>query len=179
MKQIAFISLLILSLNSYSEEIDPSLFCDQTYQCTDKMREISTQYKTGNSEFAKESLIGLSGACYHISSLYDSDHEHHGAFLFERSSQGLMTTGVFSFFAEQDPYEGMNSVELKEWFIQNNSRFEKAIESSSQVELQFLDVGSDFHYWFRGHKDNNKVFVIGKQLVDDYAGFIFCELNHR
>ena len=161
-------------------EDQPDQFCSGNSDCSEKMIEIANLYKNGTNTLSQQSLIGMSGACYHISSLYDKEHEHHGAFVFERASNGAFeTTGLFSFFAEEDPYKNLNAPQMKEWFIRNNSRFTKAIENSEQVEIRYLTDESDIHYWFRGNNDNNVVTVIGRQFIQDYVGYIFCKFKSR
>jgi hypothetical protein len=183
MKQIIFISLLALTLSAQAQlEDDPSTFCAKNgSHCTEKMRSITDQYNAGNSDFTKEDLIGFSGSCYHISETYDKNHEHHGAFLFARdkNNQTLATTGIFSFFAEQDPYKEMNSVELRDYFVKTNSRFSKAIEKPNQVELQYLSERADLHYWFRTNPQTGKFLLIASQAIETYLGFIFCEMTAR
>ncbi len=164
---------------SSSVSEDPSLFCHKNPNCTDKMNKISQNFKKGNVLFAKENLIGFSGACFHLSYLYDSLHEHHGAFVFEKNQNDLMADGIFLFFYPSDPFNNMTSQELKDWFIESKSTMVKTNVKASVVELQFLGEGSDYHYWMRSDKSNSKLFVIGKQASNNYDGLLFCELNRR
>lgn len=178
MKNFVLLSILFFSLNAVSQtKDDPALFCDESQQCTGRMREITLNYNLGQKEFSKETTVGYSGACYHISSMYDSNHEHHGAFFFERANEIFLATGIFSFFAESDPYQNMNAVELKDWFVKSNSRFSPTIENANEIELQYLGDTSDLHYWFRSH--GKKLYVIAKQGMERYVGYIFCEMNQR
>jgi hypothetical protein len=179
MKQILLLSLLLTCFQVLAQVEDPATFCDENPQCTDRMREITQGYKMGSNQISNEQLVGFSGACYHLSSMYDSSHEHHGSFIFERTNEALMADGIFNFFFEADPYQNMSSIELKNWFIQNGSRPSKATESESQVELQYLGDSSDYHYWFRNNKDLSKMYLIAKQASSDYLGFIYCEMNRR
>lgn len=179
MKNLILLTTLLVSFNVNSQTADPSQFCMETNQCTKKMQSILDGYKDGNANFSKESLTGFSGSCFHLNDLYDSEHEHHGAFTFERDGINLMTTGIFSFFADEDPYQNMSSVELRNWFVENNSNFSKAIEKSDHVELQYLSPRSDYSYWFSENIKNKKFYVIGKQIGEDYLGYIFCEMNRR
>lgn len=186
MKKIILVLFFILSFSPHfnlrASEENPSTFCDQNTQCTDKMRKIVLEYKSGNKQFSQlinDTPMGFSGSCYHISYLYDSNHEHHGAFIFERSGNDLMTDGVFNFFFNEDPYQQMTSFELKTWFLQSNSQMSLALEKTNQIELQFLGNGSDYHYWFRNNKKNNKLMLIGKQMDTSTSALIFCEMTRR
>jgi hypothetical protein len=177
MKKTTLLSLLILSLHAFAQQENPALFCTQTDQCTDQMLAITRGYSEGNANFSQAPLAAISGACYHISSAYDRNHEHHGGFVFERRGKDLFTAGEFSFFADEDPYQHLNSLEMKEYFVKANSRFEKTMENPTQIELQYLTSRSDLHYWFRSSQDGKKVYMIAKQAIEDYLGFIFCETN--
>jgi hypothetical protein len=177
---LASLVITLFSTHLHAEEINPAGFCNETGMCTKKMISITQTYEKGNADFQKEALSAFSGACYHLSDLYDPEHEHHGAFVFshdEVKPADLMTTGVFSFFAESDPYAQMSSVELKDWFIKNNSRFDKTIVKADHVELQYLTELSNYTYWFRQDARAKKLILIGKQIGEDSFGYIFCELK--
>ena len=179
MKFYLIISLLIISLGVMAREENPAKFCNQNPECTQKMIEISNDYQNGNKLFSKEILDGFSGECFHLSSLYESKHAHHGAFIFEQSGRDLMADGIFTFFYNEDPFIAMNSIELKDWFISQNSHMVKTIKKLNQIEMQFLGDTSDYHYWFRSHPKTGKLLVIGKQASSEYLGFVFCEMEHR
>lgn len=177
-----FILLVLLnfSLHAFSQTENPVEFCNDTKACTEKMLQISKDYAAGNSDFAKEDLIGFSGACYHLASIYNPDHRHHGAFLFERHERDYLATGIFSFFAEEDPFKSLSAPELKDWLLQNQSRFAKTIETETQVELQYLEPKFNLHYWFRSHNENTKLSLIAKQAFGAADTFyIFCEMARR
>ena len=173
------LSTSFLSFSAFSQSENPSQFCLETNLCTEKMQTIVEGYTKGDAEFSSESLIGFSGSCYHLSDLYDSEHEHHGAFLFERTGNELFTAGVFNFFYESDPYQKMTSSELKAWFVQNNSSFDKTSVKADHVELQYLSTESNYSYWFSENKKTHKFYVLGKQIGEDYLGYVFCEMNRR
>lgn len=154
---------------------DPTQFCAQAETCTDRMKQITENYIQGDAAFAKENVIATSGACFHLSSMYDGEHEHHGAFLFERIDQDLMTSGIFSFFAPSDPYADMDAKAMKEFFIANKSTSNKTIETPEQIELQFLAEDSDYHYWFRSYQ--GRLFLIGKQASGYNANLLFCDFR--
>ena len=179
MKVLIFYFLVLTSHHLHALDEDPATFCTQNNLCTDKMVEISKDYKNGNINFTTENLSGFSGSCFHISSLYDSNHEHHGAFIFERSDKDLMADGIFMFFYDTDPFKEMNSIQLKDWFTTNNSQMVKTIQKRKQIEMQFLGDNSDYHYWFRNNKRNNHLALIGKQSNAFYLGFVFCDMTHR
>jgi hypothetical protein len=178
--RITAVLILLTSLHLMAQEhTDPSIFCDEIGFCTQSMLNITKGFKAGDTEFSKNKLSGFSGSCYYISPFYDQNHEHHGAFLFEKSPKALMATGIFSFFAEQDPYKEMNSVELKQWFINRNSRFSETIVTSNQVELRYLTEESDIHYWFRSSSDGKQIFIISRDVNINYLEFGFCKMDRR
>ena len=173
------ITILILFLSSPAFASDPSTICDENSSCTHPMQQIVENYKKGNVDFSKFELSGFSGSCYYISPIYDSAHEHHGAFLFERNSSVLFATGIFSFFTAVDPYKDMNAVELKKWFVENQSTFTGTTETNDQVELEYMGERSDFHYWFRSNTEKNKLYVLGQQFAAGQNSDVFCDLNAR
>jgi len=177
MKLLMLFSLLSFSVFAFAE--DPSTFCDENPYCTDKMNQITSEYKLGNDQFASLPLSAFSGGCYHLSPLYESSHEHHGAFIFERSQDDLMTDGIFSFFYEQDPFDGVSALEMKAWFQSQNSTMVQTVQRNNQIELQFLGDQSDYHYWFRNNKQQTKLLVIAKQQSSGYSGLIFCEFTPK
>jgi hypothetical protein len=178
MKLLLMLSLIFIFQSAWAAE-NPADFCSGNSECTEKMQEISLGYKNGNGQFKKEDLIRFSGSCYHLSYLYDKNHEHHSAFIFEKNGRDLMADGIFTFFYEEDPFSKMSSLELKNWFINNKSKMVKTIKKFNHVELQFLGPGSDYHYWFRNNQNNSKLYLIGKQLGENYLGLVFCEMNPR
>lgn len=159
--------------------MDPTTICDDNQSCTPPMLSIVQEYKKGGAAISNQTLSGFSGGCYYLSSLYSSEHKHHGAFVFERAGDNLAVTGIFSFFTKDDPYQNMNSIEMKNWLIQNGYPFSQAVESDREVELRFLTDQSDFHYWFRSNSEMNKIFVIGEQFSAGKNTSLFCEMNAR
>lgn len=118
----AFLLSLLISIFAFAADEDPTQFCQQFAGCTETMHRITNEFSKGDAGFSQRTLIGYSGACYHVNSIYDANHEHHGAFVFERTSNSeFLANGIFSFFAAEDPYQHMTSPELKEWFIQDHS----------------------------------------------------------
>ena len=178
-KLLMFLFLTALSFSVFAVDENPATFCDENPFCTEKMNLITSEFKLGNNQFASLPLSAFSGGCFHINSLYDSAHEHHGAFFFERSQNDLMTDGIFSFFYESDPFDGVSALEMKEWFQSQNSKMAKAIEQKNSVELQFLGDQSDYHYWFRNNKEQTKLLVIAKQQSSNHSALIFCEFTPK
>jgi hypothetical protein len=178
MKRYLLSILVVLSFKVMAQE-NPAEFCDDNYFCTAKMRELTDAFVKGNAQFGQEPLTAFSGGCYHLSELYNSEHEHHGAFIFEHEGSDLYSKGSFFFFWEQDPFLGMSVPEVKNWFIERNAKPTKTVVTAEQVELQYLGTGSDYHYWFRNNKANDKIIMIAKQKSDSYLGMIFCELNRH
>ncbi len=172
-----FIFFLFFTLKGFAA--DPSTICDENSFCTQPMIEIVSGFKNGGSQFTERPLSGFSGGCYYISSLYNSGHQHHGAFIFDRTQSGLFAAGEFSFFTAEDPYQNMNSVELKNWFIKNKSNFTKAIATDKQVELQYMGNQYDLHYWFRSNAEKNKLYVLGQQFSGGQSDSVFCEMSAR
>ena len=171
--------LIILLLSSSALAADPTTICQENAACTPPMLSIVNGYREGNANFAQLPLVGFSGGCYYISSLYSSEHQHHGAFIFERIREEILTAGEFSFFTSEDPYRSMNSAELKKFFVGNGSRFSNAIQSVGEIELRYITDQSDFHYWFRSNLQKNKLFVIGEQFAAGKSASVFCEMNAR
>jgi hypothetical protein len=171
---------LFLSISARSLPLeDPSNFCEQSGACTPRMQEISNGYKSGNIEFIQSDLVGYSGGCFHISPSYHPDHKHYGAFVFKIVAGDVITTGIFDFFPEKDPYENMTSVELDNWFLKIGSRYIPVIQNTEHVELQYTSDVADLHYWFRSNSDQSKIFMIARQAQSEYLGFIYCEMNRR
>jgi hypothetical protein len=180
MKLFLGLIFILVSLNIFAKNSNPLDFCHQIGNCTSKMLEITKEYKVGNGKFTKENLSAFSGSCYHISPLYDPDHEHHGAFYFENENKEFKIDGIFSFFFEADPYQDLNSEGVKELFLQRGSVPFKAIKKMDHAELWIKSTKpSDFHYWFKTNQDQSKMFLIGMQFSGTDPNFVFCELNNR
>jgi hypothetical protein len=179
MKPILFLFLLLFQNLSAGVEIDPSRLCQETRLCTDRMQEISTQFSRGTGSFSMAQLEGYSGGCYHISPLYNSEHKHYGAFIFERQGTALMTSGVFSFFPEADPYENMSALEIKQWLQRTGFPFYKTKKSHNWIELQLLSPDAEFHYWLSAGIDLKNVYLIGQQISTDYEAYIYCSMQRR
>jgi hypothetical protein len=177
MKFIPLLTLLVISLNVFASFEDPKTFCSETGACTSKMLEITSNYSEGNADFSRKTPMAMSGACYHLSPTYYPEREHHGGFLFERQGKDLMSTGIFSFFSDTDPYRNMSYDEMKADLAKTSAPFSKTIEKHDQVELQYLTHRSDLHYWFRSSLDGKKVYMISKQAIEEYLGFIFCDFD--
>lgn len=177
MKLFFLMATLIFSNALLADEINPAELCVETGKCTKKMLAISKAYEKGNAGFQNNELSSFSGGCYHLSDLYDPEHEHHGAFVFEKSGADLLTTGIFSFFSESDPYAQMTSVELRDWFVKDHSRFDKTIIKEDHIELQYLTEFTNYTYWFRQDARAKNLLLIAKQIGEDSFGYIFCELK--
>lgn len=177
--QTILLAIFVLLAFNVSANENPVEFCDGNDYCTPKMHALTEEFKNGNAAFAQESISAFSGGCFHLSELYNSEHEHHGAFVFERKGDDLFSKGSFFFFYEQDPFLGMDVHDMTKWFEERNSASAKTVVSTEQVELQYLGTGSDYHYWFRSSKASDKVIMIAKQKSENYLGLIFCELKRH
>ncbi len=156
---------------------DPAQFCKEA-NCTPKMRKISRKFAAGRNDFINNSIVGFSGTCFHIHPDYHSNHSHHGAFVFENENDQLLGNGVFSFFSTQDPYENMNSIELRELLTQS-SPLTVITVTEKNVELAYASEQSDIRYYFRTSEDFKELYVIGRNSNVQYISMVFCSMQHR
>ena len=169
-----------MSFALIAKENNPVLFCQETENCTPKMLDITNQYKVGNGKFTKLNLTAYSGSCYHISALYDPNHEHHGVFYFQQENNEYLIDGEFGFFYDEDPYKTMSSKEVRQVFLERGSKPMRALKRIDRAELEIkTSKTSDFHYWFRSSANQEKMYLIGVQFSGSEPELVYCDLDNR
>jgi hypothetical protein len=174
MKLSILLGLLLFCQLSWS--LDPSTFCDANADCTQDMKNVVEAYKQGNSSFANLNLSAYSGDCWHLNFQYDANHTHHGAFAFEKNGKVLMTSGVFSFFWEQDPYANLTAEELKTK-LQNMGSPAAINTELDPLTLEYLYPETEIVYWFRSSADSKQLTVIGREARLMSANLVFCKMQ--
>ncbi len=175
-----FLATLIFSSLGWADQgsaIDPSQLCEGN-PCSQPMINISQQYKEGFADFAGQDLSAYSGKCFHMNSMYDPNYAHYGAFVFAKSSQRMMISGLFGFFYDEDPYSGMNAEEMKSAFEKSGSNGAPGIVRPDHIELAYIYPVAELRYWFRSDKSKKTLFMIGRQAdnANGISSLVFCKM---
>ena len=179
MKLALILITIFISISGLTHETeDPSIFCSQN-SCTEKMQEISVNYKIGNGDFAKKNISGYSGTCYHINPIYKPEYPHYGVMVFENKNKQFLNTGFWGFFYTEDPYLNMTPEEIQTDLENKKYASDNGEILSDHTELAFLTAEATINYWFKSSSDLKKLFVIGRWQADSGEQFMFCELDQR
>ncbi|OFZ28732.1 MAG: hypothetical protein A2622_06515 [Bdellovibrionales bacterium RIFCSPHIGHO2_01_FULL_40_29] len=177
MKIILFLLILTAYCLAFTQE-NPAEFCTNNEFCTPQMVEISRLYQNGNLDFTSSDATAFSGACYHLNHLYNPTIEHHAGFAFEQVDSGLYAGGIFSFFAETDPFKDLTAEELTHWLKSSSSKFKKTAITDGHLELEYIYPESEIRYWFRGTPQGG-LAIIGQDAGSNNINLVFCNLSAR
>ena len=147
----------------------PKNFCYQG--CSSEQKEIWERFEQSTSFDSTRQAQVYSGACYHLTSLYQNDQAHYAGVLIDRSAKDELTfSGLFSFFAPNK----YSSWDLKKARATFQKRHTLEVENSEA----FVDLnpGGDtlMYYWFRDQPQTGNLLLIAMWGVGHQ---VFCELT--
>lgn len=167
MNILAILGTLLFSFKVQAYPI-PQNFCYGG--CSTFQEEIWNKYEASDSFDETRTSQMYSGACYHLSSSYNSSHPHYAGVLIDRNANGELTfSGRFSFFAAND---------YANWDLERaRSEFPKRHLMTVGVNEAFLDLNPGgehiWYYWLRDHKESDNLILIASWSIHHQ---VFCEL---
>ena len=171
--------LILISVFAFAE--DPSQICDSS-QCSEPMREISSGYKNGNTNFLNKPLSAYSGSCFHQDPNYNPEKAHFGVMAFKPADATFEMTGFFGFFFEEDPYVNFNSNEVLSDLLKRGYNPISGVITKDAAEIELLTSSTEIKYWIRSDEKSERVFLIGRWSgagVRSWQSAMFCELKYR
>lgn len=169
----------LFSTPTHAQGEDPSRFCD-VLDCSKPMHEISQAYRAGNKNFTNHDLTAYSGACYHISPIYDPNYAHYGVKTFRREGNQLLVNGFFGFFYNEDPYAQNTAAEIEEDLSHRYTPNAGEIHED-YAALNFYTDTTAINYWYRSSPDESKLYLISRQsgTNPNWYAYYFCRLDKR
>ena len=169
-----FIALFFLGLGARAEMFEGVAddYCDpQYYDCSQASLDILKNYFAAKTPvlIGEESLYA--GSCFMVSASYDKDHEHHAYLYFRKNADRLDFFGMFSFFAEENPYSNMTIQDARQL---NPKASEYQVKISQMQWRVDTNVEPPWQYFMR--ESDAKLYIVG---FWGYNDSITCELDKK
>jgi hypothetical protein len=177
----AVLSLLMMS-SANAVEFPPVADLCSGPRCTDAMRAVVTDYENASTFWAPEDLPQVaSGSCYHIHANLDPNHEHHGMFLFDVFDGQPGFNGVFSFFAETNPYEGITVEQARTRLYGGEApRLTPLIFENGQGLGLIPSATAKFYYWFKVNSETRELYLLSLWAFNEGGSSqrAFCRFHY-
>lgn len=149
--------LLLAAITAHAEAIPSAPNCGSS--CSEPMREILEEFGQAGAIGTENLPAVFSGECYHLTSDYRPDQAHHGFALLEAKAGQFYMGGLFSFFANENPYA---SLTLEEARKNCPRRFEESHRLTVTPDLAYADMNrahpeNPWRYWL---KQNGGSFLL-------------------
>lgn len=145
MKTLGLLIFAAFSLNSFAAPA-PQDLCDRF--CTESMKKILVDFESASHEPSQD-LAAFSGSCFHIHPNLKPDHEHHGVMLLRGAHPDKRFSGLFSFYAKENPYQNLSLTGVRDLFDGRGSR-KHLIKDEGELESVLIESESaQLFYWLK------------------------------
>lgn len=175
MRTLLFLSLLTLSSPAHAANPPPPPNACAGIPCSAPQHAIAEEFNRGVGPQLPALPLLVSGSCYHYGP-YDPEHAHHAYIFLDGKGEQAFMSGLFSFFAPENPYANLTVEEARARagdFYTDHNRVSLGADTAF-IDYNPTDPTNPWLYWMRMNAAGDEMLLLAQWGIHQR---VFCRLG--